>query len=258
MVHPVVRLTRLGVARDASGSNHFVVTGCGRSGTSYAATVLTAAGIPCGHEELFHPRVRSLPDFGTRRGDASWLAAPFVSKLPDGTVVLHQVRDPVQVIGSFYGLRFLGSRGLYSFRRPSGPPRLLWHELKSRVLRARGEPVFMARDFQKFVARHEPTVLDGRDTLDRCVRYWIAWNERVESEATRAGLPYLRYRLEDFEARWLEILDLLAEESRELPAVPPTVNSRPRHDPLSREQLRSCPDFERLQSLAHRYGYPLD
>lgn len=235
-----------------------MVTGSGRSGTGYTAALLSAAGIHCGHEALFQPRTRSVPDFGTWDGDASWLAAPFLDRLPPGTPVVHQVRDPVEVVTSWVGLRFLSTRGPYSFRRPSGPPRLVWHEVKSRVERASGRSVFVARDYERFVARHTPWVVEPRTTLDRCVRYWIAWNELVEAAATRRGLPYLRVQLEELRDRYAELLGFLGRDpATPFPgAVPETTNARPHHDLVTREQLRTAADFSRLSSLAVRYGYP--
>lgn len=85
----------------------FVVTGTGRSGTVYASTLLTRAGIPCEHEKWFRPQPGlgdpamlftgrrwaqpfTAPLLGLREelrrrkrasdsgivGDASWLAVP--------------------------------------------------------------------------------------------------------------------------------------------------------------------------------------
>ena len=235
---------------------HFVVTGSGRSGTGFIATVLADAGLRCGHEAVFHPRTTAFTGFGDVDGDISWLAAPFVGGLPAGTVVLHQLRDPVEVVSSWIGLRFLDRRGPYSFRRPTGPPRLVYHDLKTRFERARGQHSFVARDFERFVGRHEPAVLDGATTTDRCIRYWVRWNERVEAEADGAPVHYLRYRVEDLVDRWPEIADLLGLDAT-LPAAArqPGVNSRPRHDQAGLDDLARSSDFPAFVALAERYGY---
>lgn len=234
----------------------FVVTGTGRSGTGFIAAVLAEAGLRCGHETLFGPRTRRVPPFDALDGDISWLAAPFVGALPPGTVVLHQLRDPVEVVSSWVGLRFLHERGPYSFLRASGPPRLLYHEVQTRLRRARGERSFVARDFERFVLRHEPSVGEGATTVDRCLRYWVRWNERVEAEAASAPVAYLRYRVEDVADRWHELAALLHVD----PAVPDAaraagVNSRPRHDAATIEDLRRSPDHAAFAALARRYGY---
>lgn len=73
----------------------FVVVGSGRSGTGFIAHVLTAAGIPTGHEAWWNP-------LGERQeglvGDASWCAVPELAKY-DG-LVWHQTRHPLAVIAS--------------------------------------------------------------------------------------------------------------------------------------------------------------
>lgn len=233
----------------------FVVTGSGRSGTGFTAAVLTAAGIPCGHEAVFHPRTRAVPDFGPWAGDASWLAAPFVGDLPSGTRIVHQVRDPADVVTSWVGLRFLSRSGPYSWRRPTGPARLAWHELKARRDRAAGQASFVARDYERFVARHQPWVVEPRTTLDRCVRYWIAWNELVEAGAAAAGLAIMRVRLEDVADGFGELLAFLGRDPADLPAVARTTNARPHHDHLTRDALRRASDYSALAALAERYGY---
>ncbi|MEY2423469.1 MAG: hypothetical protein QOI95_3536 [Acidimicrobiaceae bacterium] len=222
---------------------------------------MTAVGLRCGHEQVFGPRTRQVPDLADLDGEASWLAAPFVAQLPRGTAVLHQVRDPFATVSSWFGLRFLADGGPYSFRRPSGPPRLLWHEVTTRMARRRGECVYVARDYERFVARHLPWAVRVPSTLDRCMRYWTGWNEMVERGATDGGLPYLRYQLDDIEARWPEILDLVGIAPTELPdmgelgssAGPP--NARPHHDALTPEMFEASPEFPRLQELAIRYGF---
>ena len=73
----------------------FVVTGSGRSGTGYIAAVLSAAGIPCGHEGWFNPQ-RDRADGLV--GDSSWCAVPELAGYPG--LVWHQVRHPLAVIAS--------------------------------------------------------------------------------------------------------------------------------------------------------------
>lgn len=246
------------------GSRTFVVTGCGRSGTEYIARALEAAGLRCGHEVLFNPRTRAVPAFGAVDGDVSWLAAPFVEALPAGTAVLHQVRDPFAVTASWFGLRFLADGGPYSFRRPSGPPRLLYHEVTTRLARRRGRAVYVARDYERFVARHLPRVYEAGTTLERCMRYWTGWNEMVEDGARRSGLPYLRYRVDEVPARWAEIAALVGCPDAPLPGAAGAgataaerPNARPHHDVLTWDVFAAANEFPRVAELAARYGFDL-
>ena len=106
----------------------FVVVGTGRSGTGYIASLFNAAGLRCGHEDVYNVqagvrdvwvkthrptplremRARLGEERRRRRarfdGDASWMAVP---RLPHfrGAAFL-QVRDPLAVVSSFQGTRF--------------------------------------------------------------------------------------------------------------------------------------------------------
>jgi hypothetical protein len=85
-----------------------VIVGTGRCGTNYTANYLTAAGVRCCYERYFSPW-GTLFDTGrvstSGEGDASWLAVPFLPM--DGVRVIHQTRDPLKVIESFYRIGFI-------------------------------------------------------------------------------------------------------------------------------------------------------
>src|SRR3546814_6093748 len=54
----------------------FLITGCGRSGTGWAAALFTALGYPCGHETVF--RYDGVGAFN--QPDSSWLAVPYAAQ----------------------------------------------------------------------------------------------------------------------------------------------------------------------------------
>lgn len=67
-----------------------LVTGCGRSGTGYAAKALQALGLDVGHE---HER---------KNGTSDWRAVAWpLEKVVQYDLVLHQVRHPLKVIASW-------------------------------------------------------------------------------------------------------------------------------------------------------------
>ena len=78
-----------------------LVTGCGRSGTGYAAALLQAHGLDVGHEVL------------GRHGMSSWLAAGCDRRQPiahfafpsEFAIVVHQVRHPLDVVRSWWPIR---------------------------------------------------------------------------------------------------------------------------------------------------------
>lgn len=80
----------------------FLVTGCGRSGTTWASHIFTRLGYPTWHERQF-----STSTFGPLVvPEASWLAMPFVDQLPSDVRILRMVRNPYDVISSIMQLDF--------------------------------------------------------------------------------------------------------------------------------------------------------
>lgn len=82
----------------------FAVTGTGRCGTGYTASVLRQTGIRCGHENwwtVVPERVVSALD-----GDSSWRACDSIERGEWSGPVVHIVRNPVNVVRSFTELGF--------------------------------------------------------------------------------------------------------------------------------------------------------
>lgn len=215
-------------------SQVFVVSGCGRSGTGYAAAVLTALGAPCGHAAIFNPatlaqggRIAWPERFA---GDASWLAAPFLGRLPEGSLVLHQVREPLAVIRSI---------------------------LRSGILERDGEECRIAEAQLPELALGGPTV--------RAMRYWVEWNRMVEAAADYDDLRYRRHRLEDLDVEGVralcECLGLkrgVEVVQRVLAALPRNSHTRgdKRHDPsVTWGTLPKGELLDELIELAQCYGY---
>lgn len=134
----------------------FVVTGCSQSGTTYVAEVLTAAGLPCGHEAVFDrwtPGYDTCPpiDKTELAGDSSYVAAPFLRQLPTSIVVVHLLRAPLDVIRSVVG--------------------------RNQVARPQSWPWVRFLD-------HHVGILSEPDPAHRAARYWLSWNALVEPHAT--------------------------------------------------------------------------
>jgi len=211
----------------------FLITGCGRSGTGYTASLLNRLGVECGHEVLYEverlaaDRAPGWP--ADCPGESSWLAVPFLETLPAGTVVLHQVRHPLAVVRSFVRQNFFGRK----------------HAWRS------------------FAVRHCPA-LGGDDALENTFRYWAHWNRRVERAGELAGLEYLRYRLEDVDrelvARLLERVghprspDEIAAALEETSSTTNTAGDRT-GDSLSWDALTDPSLAREVLALAARYGY---
>lgn len=75
----------------------FLITGCGRSGTKYMATVLQTIGLDVGHERL--GRDGAVSGIWTVESD-SYPSFHQQGPRPHFDLVLHQVRHPLPTIGS--------------------------------------------------------------------------------------------------------------------------------------------------------------
>jgi hypothetical protein len=202
----------------------FLVVGTLRCGMEYTAQVLNRMGIACGHGWAYTPdRVRRYPEIAIL-GDASPMAVPFAKDF--NGLVLHQVRHPLEVIGS-----------LVDAARSRNP---LTHG---------PEGEFLARHF---VARG--------DALDDAMRYYVEWNTRCERHDA-----YRRYRIEDLDAgRLLRIADMISEAvddstvARALEVVPADFKRLDPAEPLSWSDLPEGPTLDALLRQTARYGYPVN
>lgn len=246
---------------------HFVVTGCARSGTGYTAALLTHLGAATQHESVFSPYTTAFEGWGPQPGESSWLAAPFIDQLPADSVVLHQVRDPGDVVQSLLGLHFFDPHGssarrdvrsLAQVARARGAAGLS-RRLLSGGWRGRGRR--LRSDFVQFTRVHCPEIFGTDDEVDRCWRYWVEWNQLIESNADRAQVAYRRFRVEDLDVPVvMGLLDLVGASRDEahvqaaLEAVPSTFNTRPA-GPTSKARTRVPSE---AGDLARRYGYRVD
>lgn len=203
---------------EAIGVIDFVVTGTGRCGTGFTSAVLTAAGVPVGHEEWF------TVDPGRRRdditGDVSWLAVPDLDGF-SGRVV-HQVRHPLEVVRSLVGI------GMFS-NLAHGPYR--W-----------------------FMYAHLPGLTTDDET--DAIRWWVEWNERIEQHATmRVRLRDLDAAM--FEEVCAHVGHPVPVERLEaaVAAVGTGVNARRRSREYDWDDLPVGAMTDRLKRAAARYGY---
>jgi hypothetical protein len=216
------------------------------------AEALGRLGHACAHEALFTPETATVPAFGDAQGDVSWLAAPFVSELANGTVVLHQVREPLATVRSMVGVRMFQTK----------PHALMQVRYRLQHYRIRfARPITNAR-FVRFAAEHCPGVFDLPDEASRAASYWVRWNQMIERSASRSGLAYRRFRVEALDDELLHQLDGLLGGTATLADVAAvrrdlgTNTHRARQvDELSLDAIGDPDTRAALTALGQEYGY---
>jgi hypothetical protein len=214
------------------GSARLLITGIGRSGTQYMAELLTACGLPCGHEALFPTSCKGLPEWGKVAAESAWPAAPWLGEMRrreaagehDRVVVVHLVRNPLAWIASW--------------------SQTVWSEPG-------------ATRSTRYLCKHTgvdwPRVIDEQGALAASAQLWVHYNRLVDPFAD------VRLRVEDVGVT--ELATLFGMLGRRLPEtetlqaaldeVPHNVNAR-RHGTVFWDDVREQTYF---RNLAHTYGY---
>lgn len=166
-----------------------MILGCPRSGTRYAAALFEALGICCGHEVAFKAQkgIVDLVRWHKRHeGESSWLGGACLNLMPGPVVLLHQRRNPWQVIDS------LAHRNTMVVADPNP---------KSDD----------QRDIHDIIAAYAPRVWTYERAVDRAAALLIDWNracERMQDDPR--CWHYETYRVEDVDRDLLRRLALLA------------------------------------------------
>lgn len=177
-----------------------LITGCGRSGTLYAAKLWLSLGLDIRHE-------RPIPPNGVMGADgcASWFMAADDPKPPSGPsildytfdVVIHQVRHPLKVIASMAQL-------------------ILQH--------GRHAPGYIDRHVSDIeLSLEEQNHLDFKQQLIlKASRYWYHWNLMAEAKANKT------VRVENLKEELSDLCDLVGVTYRPgaLDDVPKYINAR--------------------------------
>ena len=240
-----------------------MVTGCARSGTAYMAAVFSRLGLSCGHEVVFGPRARRFDGFGGQHGDSSWLAAPFLSQLPEDTLILHRVRHPLRVVRSLLGVRFFAERGRAFLTGDDLYARAKW-QVRQHLTRLghversdKGPRPHLV--YRHYLREYAPQVWAETTPSDRALRYWCDWNQMILGHAGRDG--YRRHYAESLDDA--AIADMCAEIGVVVTAahvglvthvVPRDLNSR-RVTGVGWAVLPDSAARRDAEALAERLGY---
>ncbi len=124
--------------------SRLLVVGTGRCGTRYASHVLSAAGVRCGHEQVFTFRVAlgiRQPRWATFTADSSWLAVP---SLPVKARTILLVRHPLDVVHSMLQLGWFADD--------------------------------QRKDVARVIYRHRPQIRAEATRPDKALAMWLHWN----------------------------------------------------------------------------------
>ena len=125
-----------------------VITGTGRCGTKWCATVLRLAGHFCGHEQVYSthmlPSMRE-PDWWRYEADSSLAAVPYLAEMPRDIHRVLVVRHPFDYTRSVVG---------------AGP------------FLERSQPAGLI----EYVTREHPEVMRADNDKQAALRFWVAWN----------------------------------------------------------------------------------
>lgn len=204
----------------------FLITGCGRSGTGWAAALFTTLGYPCGHEAAFNPATRGSAEAAENlaRPDSSWLAVPYAHRLPEGTPVIRVMRNPYAVVRSAVARGFLADM--------SGP-------------------------YERYVQRHRPDITLAPDHLGRVIRWVGLWDEPLydvdhyvlpieTGDAARA----IEYATSE------PLPGEVVQDALVLVGNSVNTNISPRRTTPSLGRILDHPDAVLLAQRARRFGYP--
>lgn len=196
----------------------FVVASAGRSGSGTVARALTAAELPCGHEEVFNPY--GVVDGLGFLGESSWLGVPALAAMAAaGRPVVHLVRHPLAVISSLVAMRFFTDTD---------------HE-----------------PYAGFARKWATDVLPADDLTAAC-RFWVNWNAQIRTYAT------FQFKIEDVDLAWGALLSHLEGYGLVGSILKPHIDAdynRSDHGPrLSWDDLPSG-EVHNVRLSAKRYGY---
>ena len=125
--------------------SRLLVVGTGRCGTRYASHVLRAAGVECGHEQVYTFRTAlgiRQPCWAPFTADSSWLAVPSLPVAEARTILL--VRHPLDVVHSMLQLGWFADD--------------------------------QRKDVAKVIYQHRPQIRTEATCADKALAMWMHWN----------------------------------------------------------------------------------
>jgi len=207
----------------------FLITAHPRSGTSYTEKLLKQAGFRIGGER--YGRRRPLEKEAKVDGVVSW--QHIVLYQDDFGPVFHQTRNPLKVIASAQTLHNGSFRKI--FKNFEKNP----ENIKVKM----------------FVRKLFPGLVK-KSVIEWAMLSWASWNELIENDSR----VVYRYKIEDMETEWSNIMDILGKKNLEKPELQEDINTRKSsYSKIDKKYMEMInPDLtERIISKGRKYGYEL-
>lgn len=232
----------------------FVITGCGRSGTTYIFNLLSNIGCECRQEEYYASLIKKGPLFYSLKhkyklkllnavwdtnyqGEAAWQAVPYLGYLPKSVIVFHQIRHPMMYI------RSRQKKGLVS-----GPFRQKYCQIDISTVNER-----------------EFFILPLEDQVNYLTEFWIKWNLMVEERVKIHKNTYFRYKIEDVDKDLiLKLMDMVGFKvdtvklEQEFSTLPKNIHSRGSSNQSINWQMVKPSLLEQVKQLSGKYGYNIE
>jgi hypothetical protein len=227
----------------------FIVAGTGRSGTVYAARVLTDLGIPCGHESIFNyedeeivikrflgllpPTISECSaNYGWVRldsivADSSYMVVPYLNRQGVKEVpIIHIVRNPLQVVSSFVkDLEYFCDKINNTYN---------------------------INGWEQWIYKHNPEISVTTNSLERACCHWTSWNQKIEQMSQNR--KYYFHRVEDdFKD---DFFDFIGIKKREIGFKNKRINTmKKRMDNFKIEDIPEGVIKQNFLTLMAKYGY---
>lgn len=202
-----------------------LVTGIGRSGTAYAAALLNAVGVGCGHEHIYHAGTKAAPAWGNVVAESSWYAVPWLGELDHETLVIHLVRNPLDWLSSWVLTCWTPDR--------------------------RHAPT--TQYINRCTGTNYSSLADA-NVADAAMRLYIEWNLLAERRALgRVNVETISESALEEMSGWVG--RPTTEARRALAETATDVNAR-EHARIDWSACKHQPHAKRFAALAERYGYP--
>lgn len=202
------------------GGSRAVILSTGRAGSGYIARLLTDAGVPCGHEDVFKFTRKG---FRGLKADSSWLALPYVERGEFDGRVFHQVRHPLDVLSS-----------------------LLNGDMEANA----------AKPYAHYQQAHLHGDYPTGDYRTFAVRFVVDWNRRCEQQAEQTWrVEHVDMEVVATVAAAVGVKVSVGRAKVALRKTPTTTNKHPDGPRLDWADLDGIDGADDLRAQARRYGY---